>query len=202
MSPSTSIFTTSPNTKEVTVVEITTSTVLLQTEAPSKTIVETELQEDEFLQRKDSSLNEDSATELNNSNDSAVKAMEVMKSKLLPPDPEDDQILAFAAKNWAKKVLNKRGFEVLFKEGGLKLPESSDWNYEALHTDSSPLWKLMTRRAENSRTVCKEYNQLLEKYTSTKTILNYIPRIDSKKCKGLGLCSIFMISYMTLNKNL
>ena len=195
MSPSTSIFTTSTNTEKVSVEAITISTVPLQTEPPLKTIEKSEPTEDENLKGNDAIENE-----IDNSDDLALKAMEEMKSKLLPPDPKDDEILAFAAKNWAKKVLNKRGNEVLFKEGGLKLSESSDWNYEALHTDSSTLWKLMTRRAENARTVCKEYNQLLEKYTSTKTILNYIPRIDQKKCKGLGLCSIFMISYMTLKK--
>ena len=130
---------------------------------------------------------EDVSSEPSDPDDLAVKAMEQMKTKLLPSNPEDDEILAFAAKNWAKRVLGKRGNEILFKEGGLKLSEASNWNYEALHTDSSPLWKLMTERAENARSVCKEYNQLLEKYTSTKTILNYIPRIDQKKCKGLGL---------------
>ena len=93
--------------------------------------------------------------ESNNSDDyrTAMKAMEEMKSKLLPPNPEDDEILAFAAKNWAKRVLNSRGKEVLFKEGGLKLPDATGWNYEGLHTDASPLWELMKRRAENARTV-------------------------------------------------
>ena len=169
------------NTKEFSVETVTTSTVQLQTEAPLNAV-------EKAKQKPNKDLNEND-NESNNSDDNrtAVKAMEEMKSKLLRPNPEDDEILAFAAKNWAKRVLNSRGKEVLFKEGGLKLPDATDWNYEALHTDASTLWELMTRRAENARTVCKEYNQLLEKYTSTKTILNYIPRIDQKKCKGLGL---------------
>jgi len=193
ISSSESSFTTSINPKEVSVEALTTSTVPLQTEAQFKAIEKTEPTVDTDLKEESSNDIEDIAREPSDPDDLAVKAMEEMKTKLLPSNPEDDEILAFAAKNWAKRVLNSRGNEILFKEGGLKLSEVSNWNYEALHTDSSPLWKLMTERAENARTVCKEYNQLLEKYTSTKTILNYIPRIDQKKCKGLGLCSILKI---------
>lgn len=161
-SSSTSIFTTEEVSVEVvTTSSSTSSSAQLQSEAELKTNEKTE-----------------------DSEENDVKAMEEMKSKLLPPNPLDEEILAFAAKHWAKKVLTLHGREILFKEGGLKFPaESSDWNYEALHTDSSPIWKLMTRRAENARNVCKEYNQLLENNTRTKTILNYIPRIDYKKCQ-------------------
>ena len=167
---------------------VTTSTLALETVAQLKTSEssEPEVHENETLEEPIE------LTKPSEPDDVAVKAMKEMKSKLLPLNPEDDEILAFAAKNWAKKVLNSRG-EVLFREGGLKLPESSDWTYEGLHTDSSSLWKLMTQRAENARAVCKDYKQLLQKYTSTKTILNYIPRIDAKKCKGLG----FRFSFTT-----
>ena len=191
ISSSESIFTTSINTKEVSDEALTTSTVPHQTEAQFKAIENTEPKLDTDLKEESPNDIEDVSSEPSDPDDLAVKAMEQMKTKLLPSNPEDDEILAFAAKNWAKRVLGKRGNEILFKEGGLKLSEASKWNYEALHTDSSPLWKLMTERAENARSVCKEYNQLLEKYTSTKTILNYIPRIDQKKCKGLGLSFIF-----------
>ena len=191
--------TSSVSTDEVSLEEIPiTTTLALETETELKSSENTvsEKNEDsieEVLPSKEPEENQELLEDEIDSNDSedfAVKAMEELKSKLLPPNPNDDEILAFAAKNWAKKVLNSRGKEVLFREGGLKLPEASDWTYEALHTDSSSLWKLMTRRAENARSVCKDYNQLLEKYSSTKTVLNCLPRVDVKKCKGLGLCSL------------
>ena len=177
------------STTEISADVVTSSTLAQETEAQTEA---TQLKTPESSQPEVLGNEEIPQTPIESSEpeEIAVKAMKEMKSKLFPLNPEDDEILAFAAKNWAKKVLNSRG-EVLFREGGLKLPESSNWTYEGLHTDSFSLWKLMTQRAKNARTVCKDYKQLLEKYTSTKTILNYIPRIDAKKCKGLGFRSIF-----------